>query len=81
MAAKKSKKPKAPASPSDTALLDVLQSVLSKRHFTGKVSIRLSPKNKGLLIEENPHSYPQFDSIREAIKDFGETHGMLSSDG
>lgn len=72
---------KKPKYPTDSQLLDVLQSVLSKRHFTGKVSIRLSPKNKGLLIEENPHSYPQFDSIREAIKDFGETHGMLSSDG
>lgn len=72
---------KKPKYPTDSQLLDVLQSVLSKRHFTGKVSIRLSPKNKGLLIEENPHSYPQFDSIREAIKDFGETHGMLDTKG
>jgi len=83
--AKKSKVPQKPAAPTpsphpDTILLDILQSVLDRKHYTGKVWIGHSKSNKGLLIGETLHDFPQFGSIREAIRDFGDTHGIGDQD-
>ena len=82
MAKKKTKKadppPATPVSVKhpDTLRLDALQYVLSKKYFSGKISIRHSPKNKGLLIEETMHQHPMFGDLRDAIDDFMGTHGL-----
>lgn len=72
----KTKKSKDKEVSEDTRLLNVLESLLSRASFSGRCRLSRSKQNKGILLEETVHEFPQFSTVREAIRDFAETHGM-----